>query len=162
MADDSSHSGGNAIGTRAGDPLRQHSEEEMGSQLGIHGILCFCGGFDLLGDLGLQNVVRGEADSHLGQSGNSMGLQDHASTSNVAGNTDGRRTHGNSVLSLGNYDLLPVCFRSHLSHPLGWLPSGSYELHCLDAVCSLVADILLYHRRFRLVGWRLSVPMGCH
>ncbi len=162
MADDSSHSGRNAISARAGDPLRQHSEEEMGSQLGIHGVLCICGGFDLLGDMGLQDVVRGEADSALGQSGNGLGIQDHASASSVAGNTDGRRTDGSSFLSHGYHDLLPVRFRCHHAHPLGWLPSGSYELHCLDALRPLVAHFLLQYRCFQLVGWWLPFPVGLH
>ncbi len=143
MADDSGHPGGNAICARAGGTLRQHSEEEVGNQFSFHGILCVCGGFDLLGDLGLQDVVRGEADTHLGQSGDGLGLQNITSSGDSAGNYNSRRTLCRSFLSHGYHDLLPVRVRGHHAHPLGGFRVGPHELHCLDALRPLVGDFLL-------------------
>ncbi len=162
MADDSSDIGRNAIGARAGDPLRQHSEEEMGSQLRVHGILCICSGVDLLGDLGLQDVVRREADSHLGQSWYSMGIQDTASASYFASFCHCRLTHDTTFLPHGDYDLLPIRLRCHHAHPSWRLLARPHELHRLDGVCPLVAHFLVQRRCFQLVGWWISVPVGLY
>ncbi len=162
MADDSGDAGGNAIGTRIGHSLRQRGEEEMGNQFSVHGILRVRGGVDLLGNLGLQDVVRGEADPYLGQSGNRLGLQDHASAGYASVHSDVGRCDGHSVLSVSDNGLLPVCLCGHLSDPPGGCLARAHELHCLDGVRPVVAHFLLQYRCIRLVGWRLSVPMGCH
>ena len=67
MADDSGHAGGPPERARAGDPVRQRGEEEMGGQLGLHGALRLRRGGPLLGHLGLQDVFRRQASTILGE-----------------------------------------------------------------------------------------------
>lgn len=52
------HSGGPAKCSGPGHPLRQHSQEEMGFELCVHGPLRFRGGSCLLGGVVLPNVLR--------------------------------------------------------------------------------------------------------
>lgn len=67
MAVDSQHLCGHAKCACSGDSLRKHSEEEVGSEFCLHGILCLRSCPPVLGRLGLQDVLRREASSHLGK-----------------------------------------------------------------------------------------------
>ena len=58
MANDGSHPGGITKHARASDPLRKHREEKVGSELSIHGALRIRRNLVVLGDMGLQDVVR--------------------------------------------------------------------------------------------------------
>ena len=53
MADDSCNHCRNAEHARPCHSIWKHCEEETGRQFGIHGTLCICSCFDLLGHLGL-------------------------------------------------------------------------------------------------------------
>uniref|UniRef100_A0A453G0Z3 Ammonium transporter AmtB-like domain-containing protein n=1 Tax=Aegilops tauschii subsp. strangulata TaxID=200361 RepID=A0A453G0Z3_AEGTS len=67
MADDRCNAGGTAEHARPGDPLRQHREEEVGRERGLHGALRLRRRVALLGHLGLQHVLRPPAAPLLGQ-----------------------------------------------------------------------------------------------
>ena len=66
MADDGGDAGGPPERAGAGDPLRQRGEEEMGGELRVHGALRLRRRRPLLGHLGLQDVLRGQAPPLLG------------------------------------------------------------------------------------------------
>uniref|UniRef100_A0A453G0Z7 Ammonium transporter AmtB-like domain-containing protein n=1 Tax=Aegilops tauschii subsp. strangulata TaxID=200361 RepID=A0A453G0Z7_AEGTS len=67
MADDRRDAGGTSEHARPGDPLRQHREEEVGRELGLHGTLRLRRRVAVLGHLGLQHVLRPPAGPLLGQ-----------------------------------------------------------------------------------------------
>jgi len=166
MANGVSHVGGDPKHAGPRHSLRKHRQKEMGRQLCLHGSLRFCGGCYLLGYLGLQDVLRGEAAAVLGQgwagagpevSHKAGGPPRHAALLQQRRVGDGG---DRTLLPHGYYGLVPVRVRSHCSRHLGWLRSGSDELQGLDDVRAALAHFLLHHRRLQLVGRRLLVPLG--
>ena len=68
MADDRGHRGRPAERPGSRDLVREHCQEKMGCQLCFHGSLRLCSRDYLLGDMGLQHVIRRKASALLGQS----------------------------------------------------------------------------------------------
>ena len=57
------------------DHLRQHSEEEMGRELCLHGPLRLRSRHHLLGHVGLQDVLREEASAPVGEGWSLIGAE---------------------------------------------------------------------------------------
>ena len=57
VAANGGHSSGPAKRAGPGHPIRQHSEEEMGRELSLHGFLYLRGRPSLLGGLGPRDVI---------------------------------------------------------------------------------------------------------
>lgn len=60
MAADGSYSGGPSECAGAGHPLWFHSQEEVGSELGLHGTVCICSRAHLLGHMGIPPLIWGQ------------------------------------------------------------------------------------------------------
>jgi len=133
VAADVSYSGGPAKRSGPGHPLRQHSEEEMGFELCLHGPLRFCGGSCLLGWVVLQNVIRREDPSISGTAKHGLGPGIRFSQNFCWGIS--QRHHG--VLSAG------FCCHHVDSHSGG--VAWENELLCMDVVCSIMGYVLLHH-----------------
>ncbi|WOL03549.1 hypothetical protein Cni_G12269 [Canna indica] len=152
-----------------GDPLREHREEEVGRQQRLHGaVRVRCRG-DLLGRLGLQDVLRPPPPPLLGQGGGGArpGLPHQAGDPAgvhpfLQGRGDGRDADRRALLPHGDHGLLPVRLCGHHPHPPRRLPPRPDELPRLDALRPPLAHLLLHRRRLLPLGRRLPLPLGRH
>lgn len=152
MADDLRHARGSPERAGAGHPLREHSEEEVGCQLRLHGPLRLRRRRALLGVLGLQDVVRGRAAAVLGEGRTCVGaevspqgggppqlhaqpLQRHA-----------RDPDDCTVVPDGDDGVVPVRVRRHHVDLAGRIGAWEDELQGVDDVRAAVADVLLHSR----------------
>lgn len=168
MADDLRHARRPAERAGPGHPVRQHREEEMGSQLSLHGALRLRRRGNLLGYLGLQDVFRRKAPPFLGQSraGPRPEVLDRAVEAPRHAALLRERTAGdsgdNAVLSGGDDGVVPVRVRGDYRDNSGGVGAREDELQGVDDVCAAVADVLLHGRSLQPVGRRLLVPLGGH
>lgn len=137
MAVDGGDAGGASEHTGTGDPLRQHREEEMGGELGVHGILRLRGGAALLGGVGLPDVVRGQACPFRRKAERGHGPRLSPKTS------------FSRLLSKRDYDLLPVRLRRDHTDSDSWGITRTDELPRMDDVRTAVAYFLLYRGRLQ-------------
>ena len=167
MAVDSQHLCGHAKCACSGDSLRKHSEEEVGSELCLHGILCLRSCPPVLGRLGLQDVLRREASSHLGKGRDHTELQIPSLTSWPSFKcTYVPQWHRGScpahpILPHGHLGLLPVRVCSDHTGVAGWICAWAHEFPGVDGVRALVVDMLLYCGRIQHLGWGVPVAVGC-
>lgn len=166
MAANLRHPGGPPERPGPRHPLRQHSEEEVGRQLGLHGPLRLRRRGPLLGHLGLQDVLRREAPPLLGQSrprswaevpDRAGGASRHRPPLPQRGGGDG---HGDAVLPHGVDGVVPVRVRRHNANPGGGVVAGEDEYQGVDDVCAALADVFLHGGGVQSLGRRFSVPLG--
>ena len=173
VADDLGDAGGDAERAGAGDPVRQHREEEVGGELGVHGALRLRRRVAVLGHLGLQHVVRPQAPPVLGQGAAGAGPElpprpgrAPADDAVLQGRRRRRRRGGDAMgepaLPDGHHGVLPVRVRRHHAHPPRRLAAGADEHQGVDAVRPALAHLLLHRRRLLAVGRRLPLPLGRH
>lgn len=132
VADDGSHPGGPAKRTRPGHPVREHSKEEMGRELGLHGLLRLRSRVNLLGGLGPRDVVRCKAPTFSGPARHSFGPKVPSQTGLLGPDT--QRQHG----------LFPVRVCGS-NHDPGWRSgAGPDELSGLDALRASLGNVIVY------------------
>lgn len=168
MANDIGDTGGPTKRTGAGDTVWQHSEEEMGGELGFHGAVRLRGGGDMLGDMGLQDVVRGGAAAVLGESGAGTGAEISHQTGGAAENSSllqQRRAGdggGDAVVPDGDDGVVPVRVRGNHGYTFRGFGAGEDELQGMDDVCATLVDFLLHCWSIQFVGRRVFVPLGSY
>ena len=168
MAIDGGDAGGAAIHAGAGDSVRQHCEEEVGRELRLHGIVRVRGDAAVLGDVGVQVVVRRQTAADLGQGGDDAGVHVPAQAGGLAIHHPPLRQRrggdppGGRVLRHGGHGAVSVLLRRHHRHPARRLRAGPHELPRLDAVRAALAHLLLHRGRLLRVGRRVSVAVGRH
>lgn len=117
-------------------PLRQHSQEEMGRELCVHGPLCLRRCSLLLGGLGLPDVVWQTAPAVFGPARHGFGTELSA-TASIPWQIP-ERHHG----------LFPVRFRSHNADSDSRSVAGEDELPCMDAFRAALGYDVVYCLRF--------------
>lgn len=132
VAADGGDAGGDTKCAGAHNIVRRGGEEEVGSELSIHVVVRICVCVCVLGDVGLQIVVWGQACSVLGEAsvvtGRGVSVQ-----AGLPGDVP-KRNHGVFPGS--------VCLHHFDIDRRGC--AGAHELLCVDAVRAAVAHILLH------------------
>ena len=169
MAADGGDAGGAAELPWPGGALRRRGEEEVGRELRLHGALRVRRRVDLLGDLGLQHVLRRQASAAVGQgaAGAEPGLPHRASRPPRDGALLRQREHHRdrrrgAAVPDGDGGVLPVRVRGHHADPRRRFAAGADELRGVDAVRAALAHLLLHRRRLLRVGRRVPLPVGRH
>lgn len=167
VADDGVGAGGNPEHAGPGDPLRQHSEKEVGGQLGLHGSLCLRRRAHLLGSHRIPNSVRRRAPPILGQRRRVPRPElPHQPGQNPRERpSKRRRLHregDRAVLPDGDAGLLPVHFCGDHGDFTSRVGSWEDEHQGLDGFCPSLVAVFLYGWSFQFVGWRVSLPLGSY
>ncbi|KAH7520970.1 hypothetical protein FEM48_Zijuj08G0202100 [Ziziphus jujuba var. spinosa] len=138
----------------------------MGGELGFHGAVRLRGGGDMLGDMGLQDVVRGGAAAVRGESGAGTGAEISHQTGGAAENSSllqQRRAGdggGDAVVPDGDDGVVPVRVRGNHGYTFRGFGAGEDELQGMDDVCATLVDFLLHCWSIQFVGRRVFVHWG--